>query len=66
MNPSFQRAGQPGLSRTIQLLEIVAEKFAKLLAAIDRLAVRRRAIDHRRQRFHELPQKALPLAQSFL
>ena len=66
MNTGVERAGQPGLSRPVQFFELIAEEFAKLLATIDRLAIRRGAIDHRRQRFDELPEEALPLAQRFL
>ena len=66
MNTRFECAGQPRFSRFVQFFEIVAEKFAELLAAVHRLAIRRGTIDHCRQRFYELPKRALSLAQRFL
>ena len=46
MNAGVERAGQARFSRAVQFFELIAEEFAELPAAIERLAVRRGAIDH--------------------
>src|SRR5690606_14568358 len=66
MNAGIERAGEPGFSGSVQFFKVVSEEFTKLLAAINRLAIRRGAIDHRRQRFDELPKEAFSLAQRLL
>src|SRR5690606_3388934 len=66
MHARVQRTFQPELSGPVQFFELVAEKISQLLTAIHGLAVRRGAIDHRRQRFHKLPEEALSFAQCCL
>ncbi|MNE22265.1 hypothetical protein D3C80_1154660 [compost metagenome] len=57
--PGIERAIQPRFGFPIQFFQLIPKELAKFLAAIYRLAVRRGAIDHCRQRFHQLPKKAL-------
>ena len=66
MNAGVERAGQPGFPRSVQCFKVIAEEFAEPLAAEYRLAIRRGAIDHDRQRFNKLPERAFSLEQRLL
>ncbi|MCY1293391.1 hypothetical protein D9M70_426500 [compost metagenome] len=66
MHPCIKRCVQPRLPSSVQIFKIIPEKFPQLLAAIDRLAVWRGAVDHRRQCLDQLPKRSLAFAQRFL